>query len=154
MPGRHRPEYSASPVPASVVMMPERGIDAAHPAVEPVCGIDIAGAIDDDAVRLVERRRCRRAAIAGIAGIAVPAIVEMIPVAASTRRMRWLNVSEKYRLPARSNAISNGPFSSASLAFPPSPANPFSPVPIAVVMIQAGIPDPQRDCFASLAMSA
>ena len=62
-----------------------------------------------------------------------------MPVAASTRRMRWLNVSEKYRLPARSNAMSNGPFSSASLAFPPSPANPFSPVPIAVVMIQSAI---------------
>ena len=42
----------------------------------------------------------------------------MIPVAASTRRMRWLNVSEKYRLPAPSNAMSNGPFSSASAGRP------------------------------------
>ena len=57
-------------MPASVVMMPECGVDAAHAAVEPVGGIDIAGAVDDDAVGLVERRRDGRAAVAGIAGIA------------------------------------------------------------------------------------
>src|SRR5215207_2119061 len=63
----------------------------------------------------------------------------MMPVAASTRRMRWLNVSEKKRLPALSNATSNGPLSSAAAAGPPSPANPFSPFPTAVDIVQSVI---------------
>src|SRR5205814_6274116 len=53
--------------------------------------------------------------------------------------MRWLNVSEKYRLPATSNATSNGPFSNAAVAGPPSPAKPFSPLPTAVVITNSAI---------------
>src|SRR5258706_23645 len=69
-------------------------------------------------------------------------MVVMTPLCASTRRMRWLKVSEKKRLPALSNATSNGPFSNAALAGPPSPAKPFSPVPTAVVITYSAIADP------------
>jgi hypothetical protein len=58
----------------------------------------------------------------------------MTPLRVSTRRMRWLKVSEKYRLPARSKATSKGPFSSAAVAGPLSPAKPFAPVPTVVVI--------------------
>src|SRR5258706_535087 len=70
-------------------------------------------------------------------------MVVMTPLRASTRRMRWLKVSEKKRLPALSNAMSNGPFSNAALARPPSPAKPFSPVPTAVVITYSAIADPR-----------
>src|ERR1700687_5363442 len=66
----------------------------------------------------------------------------MAPLPASTRRMRWLKVSEKNRLPALSNATSNGPFNNAASAGPPSPAKPFSPVPTAVAITYFAMPMP------------
>src|SRR6185312_16750597 len=62
-------------------------------------------------------------------------MVSMTPVLASTRRMQWLNVSDKYKLPARSNATSNGLSRQACAAGPPSPEWPACPVPTTVEMI-------------------
>src|SRR3954471_17754687 len=39
--------------------------------------------------------------------------------------------------------MSNGPFSKASVAAPPSPAKPFSPVPTALAIIHADMPYPR-----------
>jgi hypothetical protein len=77
-------------------------------------------------------------------GIPSPATVVMMPVVASTHRMRKLAASAIKRPPAASSATSNGQSSSALVAGPPSPlkppipAIPFSedgPMPATVVMM-------------------
>ncbi len=62
-----------------------------------------------------------------------PATVVMIPLV-STFRMRWLFRSAMYRLPCLSKPRLAGIFNCASVAFPPSPPNPDSPVPAKRVM--------------------
>src|SRR2546428_13982491 len=59
----------------------------------------------------------------------------MIPVAATTRRIRSLFASAIKRLPAASTAIPVGVESRALVAGPPSPLKPAMPVPAPVVMI-------------------
>src|SRR5207244_9609408 len=64
-----------------------------------------------------------------------PATVVMIPVAAATLRIRWINWSAIYRLPLASSATPDGPLRLAPVAAPPSPAKVKLPLPATVVMI-------------------
>src|SRR5438309_5839044 len=68
-------------------------------------------------------------------GLPLPATVVMIPVAAATLRIRWLEWSAMYRLPPASTATPAGPLTLALVAAPPSPAKPKEPLPATVVMI-------------------
>ena len=73
----------------------------------------------------------------------VPATVVMMPVAASTLRMRWPSQSLMYRLPAASALTSHG-MKVALVAGPPSPrlfrnGMVTSPVPATVVMMPWGV---------------
>src|SRR5437773_11090275 len=57
-------------------------------------------------------------------GLPLPATVVMIPVAAVTLRIRWLELSAMYRLPLASTATPAGTLRFAFVAAPPSPAPP------------------------------
>ena len=61
--------------------------------------------------------------MSGGCGGAFPAIVVMIPVAASIRRMRWFNVSAMYRLP-RVETENSSVVPESWDEGPPSPENP------------------------------
>jgi hypothetical protein len=61
----------------------------------------------------------------------MPATVSIVPVALSTRRMRWLSVSAKNTLPA-STATPFGKFARARSARSPSPLQANSPLPATV----------------------
>ena len=63
-----------------------------------------------------------------------PATVVILPVSASTFRIRKLLKSEMYRLPAASRARPSG-FRPASVAAPPSPEKKRLPLPAMVVMM-------------------
>jgi len=63
----------------------------------------------------------------------VPAQVSIVPVSRSTRRIRWLPMSQIKRRPCRSNAMLCGWRSCALAAGPPSPLKPAAPVPAIVV---------------------
>src|SRR5437667_213783 len=69
------------------------------------------------------------------AELPLPATVVMIPVAASTLRIRWLPESAMYRLPLASSATPDGTQTLALVAAPPSPAKVLMPLPATVVMI-------------------
>src|SRR5947207_2716491 len=68
-------------------------------------------------------------------GLPLPATVVMIPVAAVTLRIRWLELSAMYRLPLASTATPAGTLRLAFVAAPPSPAKPKTPLLATVVMI-------------------
>src|SRR5215467_4325585 len=62
----------------------------------------------------------------------VPATVVMTP-SAPTRRIRSLPASAMYRLPSGPSATPLGKISVAAVAGPPSPLDPWVPVPATVV---------------------
>src|ERR1039457_1120884 len=65
--------------------------------------------------------------------VPLPAIVVIVPP--ETLRMRLLEESAMYRLPAESIATPSGTFSAALVADPPSPENPAVPLPATVVIL-------------------
>ena len=65
----------------------------------------------------------------------VPAIVVIVPSDAM-RRMRWPVYSQNQRAPSGPRTTPNGLSSFAPRAGPPSPENPFSPVPATYSMVQ------------------
>src|SRR5947208_966780 len=76
------------------------------------------------------------------ANVPLPATVVIAPVLAFTRRIRWLYVSARKRLPVPSMAIPQGWFKDAAVAGPPSPLNVAVPLPaIAVIICPPAIGD-------------
>jgi hypothetical protein len=66
---------------------------------------------------------------------AVPLPATVVMTFAATWRMRLLVVSAMSRLVLEVTAIPLGPFRLASVAEPPSPANPAAPLPATVVIV-------------------